>query len=302
MSFFKKIARYKTGFYHLDRIKFIVSLWLSHNKKKPIILIYALGKTGTTSLLRSMQIYACEKYNVYHTHFLPPDENTKDVKDKSLSYYHRNKYHYVLDFIWKPHFINKMIRKNNFVYIITGGRDPLKRRISSYFQTLHLEKNGNVYRCTDRGSEDFIEVTLENIHPLIEAFYNSRAVQDEDLWFDKEINKVAGYNLLKENEFDYNKGYKSFRVNKNIHLIFYRLENIQQFVNEYLIKELELPEIRIVKSNMAENKEYNKLYKAFISSFKPSKLYIDEVYSSDYAKFFYTLEERKALMQNWLRE
>jgi uncharacterized protein (UPF0218 family) len=88
----------------------------NEEKDKNLIFIYCPPKVGSTSLVSSLRLFACEKFTVLHVH---GEEMLKTIYNIDVS-------------------INEIINYNSSlgknIYVIDIYRTPIERKISEFFQ------------------------------------------------------------------------------------------------------------------------------------------------------------------------
>ena len=82
-------------------------------------------------------------------------------------------------------------------------------------------------------------------------------------------------------------------------MLLIRIENLDQCANTVFKQFLDLDDFKLVQANIASDKIYAPLYKAFKRSVRFPEDYVREMYESAYARQFYSDEEIRGFRQGW---
>lgn len=243
------------------------------------ILIYQMGKVGSTSLAKALGDRAIQIHNFY-----PSNEPCS----RRPSYRLRKK---LLHWAFY-HVIRRGIRRRKTLKIITLVRDPIGRNVSMYFHDLHYWL---AYYFSEVRPD---RVGREDMTTLIDCF---RETFDHDYpldWFDKELKRLAGIDVY-EHAFDRATGCS--RIDKDgVSLLIVQTEKLREcwhLVEEFCGHKLELRE-----DNRGARKWYGNSYAAFLEAYSVSADELDRTYSSRYATFFFSEETRAELRKRWQSE
>ena len=166
-----------------------------------------------------------------------------------------NKWDFEIQF--KHDGIMDLIKKSsakNKLYIIDSYRTPIERKISSFFQNLHL----HVPDYKNKTSEELIDIFNNKYLNTLEEYHYINDIMKE-------------YDVLPFDEFDFKKKYV---VKKKGNLIFIKLlfsnidkweENLSEIFNKKLV---------IHSLNKSEYKDYKSIYDKFRQLYKTKKDYI----------------------------
>ena len=225
------------------------------------IFIYCSGKSGSTTLYNTLKN---NKYKCFHVHrnknYL---ENYKEIK----------KYESVFKLITN----NLTLHEN--IFIIDSYRNPIERKISSFFQ--HLSK---------------FMVNYENINicELINKFNNSYL---EDLENYHSIDEIMNYfNINIFDSFDFEKKYNLLEY-KNIKFIKLRFNDISIW-NE-ILSNIFNTNIIMYNENLSENKNYINIYKNFKNNYKIPKEYLEKIKNDTHFKIYNTQIEQDEYIEYW---
>ena len=228
------------------------------------ILIYSMGKVASSSVDRTLK--KCG-YNTKHFHYYEGDYNSEESSVYSQ--------------------MNLVSLKNHDVKIVTLTRDPIARNISAFFQ--NIDKF-----CS-------IEEGMPDLSTLLDVFHSKYNHKIPLEWFDKEFKKNTGIDVY-EYKFDKVKGYLVIEGQYPRVLIIkseisddYKLKGLQDFLCDFVVPQF------ILQSNRSENKNYAEVYKLFLQNVCFDENVVDDIYSSKYAKHFYTDEELNRFKSRWTK-
>jgi hypothetical protein len=252
------------------------------------IIIYQMGKVGSTTVYKSLK--NANLYSpIYHVHFLSW-EGIKNAEDYFLS----------LQNPIVPAHIERSKRlreeidraKDTRWRVITLVREPIGRQISDFFQNAEsyypdlIDENGNV-----------------KIHSAIECLRNAFVNFDEKAdyactWFDKELNRVFHVNVY-DYPFNYHDGFLIIRE-QNIDCLVLRMEDLDRSFNDAISEFLGIRNtINMLKSNVSEEKKHSDAYRYVFDNITIPKSVCMRIYSSEYARHFYTESMRRDLIRRW---
>jgi Putative capsular polysaccharide synthesis protein len=173
--------------------------------------------------------------------------------------------------------------------IITLTRDPVGRNISAFFQNIDLyfdnfieRYNGGIISNKEI-SEKFFREYQHNI-PLE--------------WLDLEINDVFGIDLYKH-EFPVDKGYLIQNSENGFDCMVIRMEDLNRCHKDAFRDFLGIQNFTLVKENISDTKDYSNIYKSFLNEITFPDWYLESMYSSKYAKHFYSDVEIQEFCKRW---
>ena len=142
---------------------------------------------------------------------------------------------------------------------------------------------------------------LDNLYDEVKEYIKIQLIKGD--WFINELKPNLQIDVYKH-PFDHQKGYQIIEEN-NIHLLIIRLENLNDVWEtatlDWLGEErLARGPIALRRENEASNKIIANLYKEVKASIKFDLELIEKVYSTQYAKHFYSEEELYQFKQKWL--
>jgi len=230
--------------------------WIRDTMKITIFVICG-GKCGSSTLTCS---FNKNGYVAIHAHSNDEFLVTQNKQEYYLSIY---------ELIEQ----NKQIHKN--IYIIDSYRDPIERKLSSYFQ--HVGKDGNNMNVNYHSDKINKKIFfLETYHPL---------------------NHILEYfGLEKFNDFDHDKKYKMIK-HENIHFIKIRFEDINKWKN--IFESILGKSIKIVPANVSSTKSYSASYDKVKNAYKININHLKVFAECPEFKIYKTDAERKQYIEKW---
>ncbi|WP_319204526.1 putative capsular polysaccharide synthesis family protein [uncultured Ilyobacter sp.] len=265
----------------MKKLKKLKSTLLS----KEIILIYQMGKVGSTTIEKSLEKLG--KNNVYHIHHFFKEPSLENIKINSnlKLFIKSNRENIFFKLKRLTLYIFCRIKK---VKIITLTREPIERNISMFFQDFPQVLYENYFINPRRN-----EMTQNQIFKLFEENFNHELPLR---WFDEEIKRYFSVDIYNY-PFDKESGYSIIKES-NIDMFVCKLEKLNFLENE--LKEfLELDEFKLEDSNSSRVKWYYYLYKEFKKNYIPNKHYLNSMYNSRFINHFYTVEEIEIFKKKW---
>lgn len=174
--------------------------------------------------------------------------------------------------------------------VISLVRDPIAINVSGFFQIIdhYLPNFGQRYRAGSVKIDDAIRVFLDEFD------------HEEPLtWFDVELKATLGIDVF-GSPFPKSKGYEIYRK-EHIEFMVLRLEDIDQRAGEAFKHFLDIENLKLVRSNVADDKSYNTAYREFKDAIKLPRSYLEMMYESRHVRHFYTDEEILGFRTKWLR-
>ena len=280
------------------------------DKENPPILVYQMGKVGSTSVVTSLKEGGISN-PVYHVHQLRYDKLNSAIK-KNIKRLNENRQRRNLDDhlrMYKHLYLNYLIRQlenhillrkkfdENFNDIswkvITLVRDPIMRQISEFFFNFH-----NRLELFDEKGQFLKEKSMKALKHQV----TKRLICPWNWslrWFDKEFKEVLKVNPYKF-PFNQDKGY-SFIYTKNLSILLIKLEKINQCFHEAIYKFINKRDLHLIKRNIAEKKFYYDVYKSVVNNVTFGYKFCKKVYSSKCIKHFYSKDEIENFIMKWTR-
>ncbi|MGB7539843.1 MAG: glycoside hydrolase family 99-like domain-containing protein, partial [Anaerolineales bacterium] len=261
-----------------------ITATLNSPKIKGPILIYTSGKVGSTSVANGLSDLH-PGVPVYQIHLL----NNLDNIENELRVRHNPTQSLISVRMGKD--IRAEIEKNIDMpwNIITITRDPIARNVSHFFQSIQefipdIEeriKNGSI------SAHDLRDMFLYRLDHFI-----------GELWFDIQLKPIFSIDVFEE-PFNKQRGYQIYQNNR-FRLLLLRMEDMNNTIKLAMKEFLDIEEIHLPKDNFGSEKFYADLYNDFKKLPLPS-IYVEDVYSTQGARHFYTDGELKRFASNWTK-
>jgi len=270
--------------YRLENMK-LNYLVVEHN---PPVLIYQMGKVGSTSIYTSLTESILSTL-VYHVHFISPNM-LLEVEKK----YGRYNDDTVTAMIQLGKMLYKQINTHETYpwKIITLARDPISFAISQLFQSIQRDHPELINRKNQVEGERVIDYLLNGFNHFDEMdnYVNT--------WFDKELKEVFNIDIYRY-PFNYSKGYITITQRKNSVLLL-RYEDLKDNFDSTIPAFLNLDKpIRVIYSNDATRKWYADSYRYVLNNIKIPKKVCERIYSTRYVKYFYSEEMISKFINRW---
>ncbi|BAG03115.1 putative capsular polysaccharide synthesis family protein [Microcystis aeruginosa] len=204
------------------------------------IIIYQMGKVGSSSVMKSLKKKAI--LPLFHVHFLLKNADNR-------SFYNPNVYEILSVKLEREMLLrqgkflyNKIIAPKKQVKIISLTREPIGRNVAAFFQNFERE-TGKKYE-----QSNFTPQELRDI--FINFFPHSTPLD----WFDNYFKPFLGIDVY-EYPFPKEQGY--LRINKdNVDLLILKLETSDSVKEKAIAEFLGLKEFKLVRTNVGEDKNY----------------------------------------------
>ena len=270
------------------------------------ILVYSMGKVGSTSVARSLDaVYDSD--SIHHLHWLVPEKLNHDEK-LTRSFMRRFagtplERKFWPEYIWTGQFLSKQVHSRpgntDKWKIITLVRDPVARNISAFFQNLKLIFEYD-YQAALRTKTE-----AEVVDELWELFKEGYITREKAFrmdcnpltWFDNELNQVFDIDIFSQ-RFPVNQGYNIYET-PTADILVMKLEDLKNCASNAVNQFLGLKHFKLKSGNVAEDKEYSSLYSQFLERVKLPDDYLDKVYQSRVCKHFYTDDELAEFRNRW---
>jgi len=265
----------------------------SHQTDRDTLIIYQMGKVGSSSIKRSINDLALDM-NIYHVHALTDDriKELEKVYRKASKVYGNAVIH---NHLVESAFLRNLLDKgeiNRRLKLITLVRDPVARNFSSFFQSFKqfFPEMALKYEDGSLKMEDDIETLIQL---FIEKFDHEMPLR----WFDSYLKPVFEIDVY-ASKFPTTKGYDIYSGGM-ADLLLLRLEDLDRCAPVAFNDFLGIDNFVLKSANIAEEKYYQRAYRAFRKSIILPQSYIDKMYTSKFAKHFYTLNEIEQFKRKW---
>ena len=283
--------------------KFVMAVREAAFGRRVPVVIYQMGKVGSSSLRDSL--LNAYPGPVFHLHWFLPwrkqdpaqfagSEHAADIareiehqrqaaRELSPTARIRSRVHEVL---YNALVYRRVRAGRGPVRVITMVRDPVSANLSMFFQRFE-QYAGRPF------SEEF------SVDDILEIFRTRYILSWPVTWFEKELRPRLGIDVFSQ-PFPHDRGYARFGRG-DVELLVLRTE-CDDAVKERAVAEfLDLPGLRLIKSNVSENKAYAEHYRRFKERIRLPGDVLDPLLESRYARHFYTPEERAAVRSRWIQ-
>lgn len=268
--------------YYLTQLRHQLTYMRGELRHQEPVIVYQRGKVGSSSVyhtLRNMNIGR----PVFHVHFINAIERRhrqlcSELKLTPSAYFARSRHLVVSRYLNKE--INRGLQGKKWK-VITLIRDPLKQKISSFFQLIDLIIPDFEQRYRDKtlSVEALTEIFMERYKP-------EGALND---WFNRELQPVFGIDVFADS-FTHACGYQIYR-GERADLLLIRLEDLSRCATEAFGEFLGIADFKLVNENVTDNKTCAAVYQKFAKTVVLPDAYIDAVYDSLCARHFYAAAE-----------
>ncbi len=238
------------------------------------ILIYQMGKVGSTSILLGLR-HEIPLGKIRHTHFLS-DKWLKEILP-GAKMKHREQIDYGIDLQHQLNTTRKRLK------IITLVREPVSRWYSNFFE--------NADAITGK---PFKEITKDDLINYLEI----GDISFPEKWIRTEFNPFLGIDLLKS-PFRKKDGFTIIEY-PNFDLLCIKTEKLNNCYKRAFKEFLGIDFKQLPSANRSTDKSSHlKSLHESGKSLVPSFIDLDKVYESAYCHHFYSTEELKGFRENW---
>jgi hypothetical protein len=266
--------------------------------KEPPLLVYQMGKVGSTTVVAALRTTRINR-RIYQLHILAPEVVGKFEIWRKTSFPQIND---DLKYVWRCQYIYKRVQRGlsgKKWKIITLVRDPIARNISDFFQNIEVTPLGSDREWRLRSEWYDFESTInnDNVQELIEIFFERYRHDAPSIWFDREFKGVLDIDIY-ANDFSTSKGYKIYEE-ESADVLLIRLENLGDCAAEAFKAFLDVDNLTLRSKNVGSRKDYADIYRTFRDSIVFPAVYLDEMYSSRFARHFYSEAEIERFRATW---
>jgi hypothetical protein len=271
-------------------------------KDQPPLLIYTMGKVGSSSVLHSLKLRELGR-PLYHLHSLAPDPLHKLERELEPAFPDPQAM-VSLHHVWRCQYVLGKLAEHpgRRIEAISLIRDPLARNLSNFFQHIQVNElpaeSGRQRWKLGSSFFDFeIVVDRENVDELIEIYFAKEWHDFPGIWVERELGGVLDIDVY-ANPFPREQGYAIYQSDR-ASLLLIRLQDLNRCAEQALCQFLGLDHFDLVNANVAENKQYVDVYRVFKSAIAFPEPFLDEIYSSKLVKHFYSRAEIQAFRDQW---
>ena len=255
------------------------------------VLVYTVGKVASTTVVASLAQAGIRP--VYHVHVLTPSTiaGVRDVYRRAWSQLAPG-WH-----LWESLYLRRQLDRSPGTCwrVVTLVRDPVARNLSSFFQVGESEYGVDFSSLARAPRGEALAARL-----LDEFLHRFRGHDAPDTFFDEELLPVFGIDVYAA-PFPVEQAYHVYAGPRADALVL-RVEDLDRCFSTAVAQFLGVPDIPLARVNASEDKDYGELYAWFRRAVTLPDEYLDRVYSSRYARHFYSDEEIRRMRARWARE
>lgn len=252
----------------------------------PILLVHQMGRAGSMTVVNTLRNSGVN-LPIFHTHWLNPAS-----VQKRLSWIEE------LPESRRPLNVRASERVANHLQqqgtdrrdwkLVSVFREPVARNLSVFFLSIDafVENFHERYRNDDIDNKQLLTTFLDK-------FPHDQPLE----WFDEEIKNVFGIDVL-DYSFSKELGYQIIRSG-NIDLLSMKLEQLSTCYQKAFQEFLGVHIADLQNTHVTELDPSKPMYADFVKSTVFPEDYLDRMYTSDFARHFYTEQEIKGFRQKW---
>lgn len=265
----------------IERIR--IDLALKRNNSP--ILVLQMGKVGSSSIYDGLRLSRFQN-PVYHIHHISLDKIVSSEK------YYRSRNTYIRHHLIVSKIISEQYFAGNipFVYIVTAIREPIARRISSFFENFP-QVNPDLLNYI---GADFEHKAVE----ILMGIFRDEATEIKnfaDSWFHNEIYEPFGLDVFSK-PYDHTQGFHLLDNNK-AKIVLFKIESLTDNFSRG-IEALVGKQASLGTRNISTHKYYSESYQSVKKRLKLKESIVREILSSKVVEFFYA-NEKEALIRKW---
>jgi hypothetical protein len=259
------------------------------------LIVYQMGKVGSSTVVETLTNH-CPQYAVYQVHVLTRDwirnvedqyrEASKDLGKPTID-------EHVLASRYLLERFNRE-RGDKRWKVISIVRDPVARNISAFFQAFPI------YFSQEAAKHGGKSISGLEVDRLISLFLDQFGEDRHRLpleWFQIHMQPAFGLDLY-DSPFDRDKGYQTYS-NQQCELLVLRMEDLRNTLQPALRDFLGVEIPALASANVSADKEYADTYREFMEQMTLPPSYLDTLYNSAYARYFYSEDEIAGFRRRW---
>jgi hypothetical protein len=257
------------------------------------VVVYTRGKSGSESILRSLED-ADPSLRVHHVHTLSPPRVARMMREYGESFPVKPM---VPRHLLETDAVRRELEaggETERFRVVTTIRDPVAREVSSFFQVMPRRVPEDVYGEWIADPER--PGLLEELEKRFVAEARVRSGLD---WFAEEMEPVFGVDVFAA-PFPRGAGYAIY-TGARADVLLIRVEDLSRVAAAAFREFLGMEDFRLERANVAEDKEYDALYRAFLARARLPVSFLDEMYGARLARHFYSEAEIAGFRAAWER-
>jgi hypothetical protein len=268
--------------YYLSKLRYEILYHRRVLRDQEPIIIFQRGKVGSTTITESLRRLNLGN-PIYHVHFINDVDRrhkriVNELKLTHREYFARSKHFLIGQYLQRE--IKRGLNHKKWK-VITLVRNPVKQRISSFFQIVDLIMPNFQERYLRK------EISAEELGALLMRHMRSNATSTD--WFDYQMAPVFGIDVF-AHAFPTHQGYQIYHEQR-ADLLLMRLEDLDRSAPRAFKEFLGIDEFSLVMRNTATTKHYATVYEEFEKTIVLPEPYVDAICEGKGARHFYTIEE-----------
>ena len=260
-----------------------IPLLLNNIEKKNPILIYQMGKVGSSTILHTLQSMTLNN-PVFHMHTLSQKNLTHAIKRQRNS-----KSPYLHEHLVLSRVLIKKLKKGVFpCKIITVTREPVGRAISFVFEDL-VKQAPEALKSDNQIDLEIVKTSLD------ELLSKPNGISDPSRWFDQELLACFGMDVF-STSYNIDQGYTIISTG-SVSALVIRMEDIDRSLSQALSSflDISLNSISLKRANIGSKKWYSQSLNEIKNTYRISDKLSRKISETRYFKHFYSEEEGQYL-------
>lgn len=263
----------------LDKISYLAALHARH--RGDVVLVYSMPKVASSTMRRAI----AESTGRPALHF---HNMTRAALDADRDWWRQQSADRHLLWQWRGEYARYRVRYGRHPgkwQVVNGIREPIARSLSAFF---HMGQRAGYFDADTRADD----VDLEAMRAQFVAYFPSYSD-----WFRNEFQPATGLDVY-ETPFDWAQGYAEYE-NDRFHVLTIRQEDLASAGPAALTRHLQEDDIQLPRRNAADRKFYEPLYRRFKNEVRLPARLIDDAYSTEQARHFYSPAELDDFRAAW---
>lgn len=248
-----------------------------------ILLVHTPGKVGSMAMVAALDACKLPGDTIFHTHRVNP-KNLVGLHHERETLAPRRTW-YTTDFLGAE--LRKAHGKE--VVVLAAVRDPVERALSAFLQ--------NAERYVESG-RPIAAMSRMSMNDLTDAFVRHLDHRSITRWMDLELNQMFGVDVF-ANQFDHSAGFQ-VEVKDDVVVGILRHDRFSDALIPFIRGLTGLSPPVVGRVNDSSAKPYGDVHQMMRQSMRLPKSLLEEVYSTRYARHFFSERERDAAVHRWL--
>ena len=257
------------------RLRYRLRRWLMKRRMAQApdpILVYTIGKTGSTSVVKTIDGAGRPAWQMHGLQASAIDERETEVETQRPRHMPRH--------LWvSQHFRHRLPTPERPWDVITLTRDPLAHSVSSFFQSAVRR------RYTEFDATEMLAKYLAE-HDVYRALN----------WFDDELMRFLGIDVY---EHPFTPGQPLLIQMPTVRLLLLRREDLDTVGPKALSEFAGVKIDQMAHANVGDQKLYADAYQRFRANALLPRDLVEKMYGSRYARHFYSEEEIARFKMAW---